>query len=72
MSILLSTNMYSTKTFPRIQRYLDFFQGAVGVEVFPLFHDRDFDAELNRRRKAQRSVSGHVRCFKRRSAQLKS
>ena len=48
MSILLSTNMYSAKTFPRIQRYLDYFQGAVGVEVFPLFHDRDFEAELNR------------------------
>lgn len=59
MNLLLSTNMYSADTFPRVERYLDWYEELeeagnpsespavrLGVEVFPLFHDHAFEGRL--------------------------
>lgn len=48
MSIFLSTNMYLTDRFHEIGDYIRKFEGKIGVEVFSIFNDPGFEAELKK------------------------
>ena len=42
MALLISTNMYKAEEFKRILPYVEKWKGQVGVEVFPMFHQKVF------------------------------
>lgn len=46
MAVLISTNMYAAKEFNRILAYVKAFDGAVGVEIFPMFHETEYEQIL--------------------------
>lgn len=46
MAVLLSTNMYHAGNFSEVRRYIEDFDRRIGIEVFPMFHETDFEAEL--------------------------
>ena len=46
MTVLISTNMYVSKDFDRVLTYVKEFDGKVGVEVFPMFHEPEYEKIL--------------------------
>ena len=46
MALLISTNMYKAEEFKRILPYVEKWKGQVGVEVFPMFHQKVFASLL--------------------------
>lgn len=46
MTVLISTNMYAAKEFERVLTYVKAFDGQVGVEVFPMFHEQEYEGIL--------------------------
>lgn len=46
MAVMLSTNMYGIGELHRVLHWLDEFNGKLGVEVFPLFEEAGYEAEL--------------------------
>ncbi len=48
MQILVSTNMYRGDELGRVLPYLSRFDGQVGAEIFPMFHDNHFERILQK------------------------
>lgn len=46
MTVLISTNMYTSKDFNRVLTYVKEFDGKIGVEIFPLFHEQGYEEIL--------------------------
>lgn len=46
MALLISTNMYKAEDFKEVFSYVEMFEDSVGVEVFPMFHHKGYDALL--------------------------
>ena len=39
MALLISTNMYEAGELEKVLFYLDRYEGRLGVELFPMFHE---------------------------------
>ncbi|RGY98543.1 TIM barrel protein [Clostridium sp. AM58-1XD] len=46
MALLISTNMYRAGELKNVTEYLELFQGKIGVEIFPMFHEKGYEELL--------------------------
>lgn len=46
MSVLISTSMYNSSNFKNIIHFIEKYNGKVGVEIFPLFDEPEFEKVL--------------------------
>ena len=48
MALLISTNMYEAGELEKVLFYLDRYEGRLGVELFPMFHEEGYEGLLQK------------------------